>query len=108
MFNWTCNIDGNTMNMVIDYAYNLFHLFGQTKNKRIDFGECNLKDCIFSIAIAPLNEPERKIDFTFQNNVLEWEDEADEFNLYLLGVARPGFYIFGKENKKTTEKNSVV
>lgn len=108
MFKWLCNIDGNIMNMIMDNANNLFHLFGQTKNKRIDFGECNLKECIFSIAIAPLNEPERKIDFTFQNNALEWEDEADEFNLYLLGVVRPGFYVHGEENKRITEKNSVV
>lgn len=95
------------MSMVIDYANCLVHLFGQTKNKRIDFGECNLKDCIFSIAIAPLNEPERKIDFTFQNNVLEWEDEADEFNLYLLGIARPGFYVYEKKTKEQPRKTRL-
>lgn len=108
MFDWLCNTDGNIMNVVIDYANNLFFLYGQTKNKKIDFRECNLKDGVFSITIAPLNKPERKIDFTFQNNILEWEDEADEFNVCLIGIAHPGFYVYEKENKKTTEKNSVV
>lgn len=108
MFNLLCNIDGNIMDVVIDYANNLFFLCGQTKNKKIDFRECNLKDGVFSITIAPLNEPERKIDFTFQNNILEWEDDADEFNICLIGIVRPGFCIYGKENKKTTEKNSVA
>lgn len=108
MFNWTCEIDGSIINMFIDYANNLVLLYGQTKSKKIDFRECNLKDGIFSITIAPLNKPERKIDFTFHNNILEWEDDADEFNVCLIGIACPGFYIFGKENKKTTEKNSVV
>ena len=99
MFNWTCEIDGNIINMVMDNANNLFVLCGQTKNKKIDFRECNLKDGVFSITITPLNKPKRKIDFTFQNNILEWEDEADEFNVCLIGIVRPGFYIFGKEQK---------
>ena len=34
MFNLLCNIDGNIMDVVIDYANNLFFLCGQTKNKK--------------------------------------------------------------------------
>lgn len=108
MFNWGCNIDGNIMNVVIDYANNLFFLYGQTKSKKIDFRECNLKDGVFSITIAPLNKPERKINFTFQNNILEWEDEADEFNVCLIGIVHPGFYIFGKEQNKQIKSPSQM
>ena len=44
----------------------------------------------------------------YENMKDEWGDDADEFNVCLIGIVRSGFYIYGKENKKTTEKNSVV
>ena len=40
-----------------------FRTFGGTERE---------EDGVFSITIAPLNEPERKIDFTFQNNNLHF------------------------------------
>lgn len=75
------------------WAYNTqlgcFFAYFVTEDKKVNFSSLDFanikKENIFTVTIIPTDNQKKKIDYRLLDDKIEWEDEADEFFVVIVG-----------------------
>ena len=66
-----------------------FFAYFVTKDKKVDFDNISIarikKENIITVTIIPTDNQKKKIDYRLLDDKIEWEDEADEFFIVIVG-----------------------
>ena len=83
------NIKGTKKYWVANTQLGCFFAYFVTKDKKVDFSGLDFatikKEDIFTVTIMPTDNQKKKIDYRLLDDKIEWEDEADEFFIVIVG-----------------------